>query len=95
MNNTTKRNITLALVALVAAYMFFPSKKEGFTVYGTTWCGYTTKQRDHLNKKYGRNSHAFIDCDKPGNKGKCGGMDGFPVTITKEGKRVEGFDTSI
>ena len=95
MNKLTQRNIILAVLVVVFIYMCFPSKKEGFTVYGTTWCGYTTKQRDHLNNKYGRNSHAFIDCDKPGNKGKCVGMKGFPVTVTKQGKRVDGFNQSI
>ena len=95
MNKITQRNIILVVLVAAFVYMCFPSKKEGFTVYGTTWCGYTTKQRDHLNNKYGSNSHAFIDCDKPGNKGKCVGMKGFPVTITKKGKRVDGFNQSI
>ena len=91
----TKRNIgILALVVLVFCYTR-SKRQEGYTVYGTTWCGYTTKQTDHLDKKYGSGSHTFVDCDKPENKGKCSGMDGFPVTITKDGTRVEGFNETI
>ncbi len=91
----TKRNIgILALVVLVFCYTR-PKRQGGYTVYGTKWCGYTTKQTDYLTKQYGRGSHTFVDCDKPGNKGKCSGMDGFPVTITMDGTRVEGFNETI
>lgn len=91
MNFTTKRNLVILAAVVLVFCMYNRPKKEGYTVYGTTWCGYTTKQRDYLNNKYGRGSHTFVDCDKT----KCPGMDGFPVTITKEGQRVEGFNETI
>ena len=62
-----------------------------FTVFGTTWCGYTTKQREHLDKKYGKGSHDFIDCDTQ----DCGDIDSFPVTETPRGERVRGFNEPI
>jgi len=33
-----------------------------WTVYGTTWCGWTTKQLEYLKKK--SIDHKFIDCEK-------------------------------
>ena len=62
-----------------------------FIVYGTEWCGYTTKQREHLNNKYGSNSHDFIDCDKE----TCPGINAFPVTKTPSGDMVKGFNTDL
>ncbi len=93
------KTLIIALIMLgIAIYMFnrYGSKtgpKKGFTVYGTDWCSYTTKQRAHLDNKYGPNSHKYINCEK--NKGKCKGMTGFPVTVTKDGKRVKGFNTDL
>ena len=63
-----------------------------FVVYGTEWCGYTTKQRKHLDNKYGAGSHEFVDCDS----GDCPqGIDAFPVTKTPNGDMVKGFNTEL
>ena len=64
-----------------------------FTVLGTEWCGYTTKQRKHLDDKYGKGSHTYIDCDKE--KGKCEGLSAFPVTRDASGKETKGFNKDL
>lgn len=71
-----------------------PSPASGkFTVYGTDWCGFTTKQRKYLDNKYGPNSHTYVNCDE--DKGSCAGMDAFPVTKTANGEMVKGFSTEL
>jgi hypothetical protein len=56
-----------------------------WTVYGTTWCGWTTKQLEYLKKK--SIDHKFIDCEK----GKCDGIDAFPVMESPNGERITGY----
>jgi len=56
-----------------------------WTVYGTTWCGWTTKQLEYLKKK--SIDHKFIDCEK----GKCDGIDAFPVMDSPNGERITGY----
>jgi len=56
-----------------------------WTVYGTTWCGWTTKQLEYL-KKNGID-HKFVDCEK----GKCDGIDAFPVIESPNGERITGY----
>lgn len=64
-----------------------------WTVYGTTRCGWTNKQLDHM--KSNGITHEFIDCDVDSNKSKCKGMDGFPtMRHTGTGKEVVGYTTS-
>ena len=92
---------TAAAVFIIAAYAVIRMKKSKspaavsgnakFIVYGTEWCGYTTKQRKHLDDKYGAGSHEFVDCDK----GNCPGVEAFPVTKTPSGEMVKGFNTEI
>jgi glutaredoxin len=36
-------------------------KAGELTVYGTSWCGWTKKQRDYLNDK--GMAYTFVDCD--------------------------------
>lgn len=98
-----KKHMMLGIAVIVfAACVFAMMKKskpksplpEGakFVVYGTEWCGYTTKQRKHLDDKYGAGSHEFVDCDK----GDCpNGVDAFPVTKTPSGDMVKGFNTEL
>ena len=66
-----------------------PSGK--YTVYGTDWCMYTKKQRDHLDQKYGSGSHVYVNCDNE----NCDGIDAFPVTKTPSGDIVKGFNVDI
>jgi hypothetical protein len=96
-----KKHIMLGIAAIViVACMFVMMRKpksalppgEKFIVYGTEWCGYTTKQRKHLDNKYGPDSHEFVDCDK-GNCPK--GINAFPVTKTPNGDMVKGFNVDI
>ena len=56
-----------------------------WTVYGTTWCGWTTKQLEYLKKK--GIEHKFVDCEK----GKCDGIDAFPVMDSPTGERITGY----
>ena len=56
-----------------------------WTVYGTTWCGWTTKQLEYLKKK--GIEHKFVDCEK----GKCDGIDAFPVIESPNGERMTGY----
>ncbi len=56
-----------------------------WTVYGTTWCGWTTKQLEYLKKK--GIEHKFVDCEK----GKCDGIDAFPVIESPNGERITGY----
>jgi len=60
-------------------------KKGTWTVYGTTWCGWTTKQLEFLKKK--GIEHKFVDCEK----GKCDGIDAFPVMESPSGERFTGY----
>ena len=56
-----------------------------WTVYGTTWCGWTTKQLEYLKKK--GIEHKFVDCEKS----KCDGIDAFPVMESPSGERFTGY----
>ena len=56
-----------------------------WTVYGTTWCGWTTKQLEFLKKK--GIDHKFVDCEKS----KCDGIDAFPVMESPSGERFTGY----
>lgn len=92
------RNTMLGLFALAVLVVVVMTLKRNpssnsnkFVVYGTEWCGYTTKQRKHLDNKYGPGSHKFIDCDKT----HCPGINAFPVTKTPGGDMVKGFNVDI
>lgn len=98
----TRNRIIIAIVialAVFAIYRKYQAKtvsgenNKGFVVFGTDWCGYTTKQRKHLDSKYGANSHTYVNCEV--NKGACKNMDGFPVTKTPEGNMVVGFNSTL
>ena len=56
-----------------------------WTVYGTSWCGWTTKQLEYLKKK--GIPHKFIDCEKD----NCDGIDAFPVMESSSGEKVKGY----
>jgi hypothetical protein len=87
--------IIISLAILCYYYMgqaksTLPGGKK-FTVYGTSWCGYTTKQREYLNKKYGKGSHTYVDCET----GDCSGITAFPVTQTPSGEKIKGFNETL
>ena len=70
-----------------------PSAGSGgnWAVYGTTKCGWTNKQLDHM--KSNGIKHEFIDCSK--DSSKCKGMDGFPtLRHTGTGKEIVGYTTT-
>lgn len=86
--------IIIALIVLCYYYMGQTAstmKGDKFIVYGTTWCGYTTKQREYLDRRYGKGSHTFVDCDKE----NCPGITAFPVTQTPQGTKVKGFNETL
>ena len=60
-------------------------KKIEWTVYGTSWCGWTTKQLEYLKKK--NIPYKFIDCEK----GNCDGIEAFPVMKNSKGEKVVGY----
>jgi hypothetical protein len=59
--------------------------KGMWTVFGTTWCGWTTKQLEYLKNK--GIEHKFVDCEK----GKCDGIDAFPVMESPTGEKITGY----
>lgn len=85
---------SISLVSLLLVYMNHKPTKSAkkFTVYGTSWCGYTKKQRKHLDSKYGKGSHVYVDCDKGGCPPE---VTAYPVTELASGKRVTGFNTTL
>jgi hypothetical protein len=96
---TNKGQLLFGVVLGAVVYILFISRnksasvgggsKAQFTVYGTEWCGYTTKQRDALGDR-----HTYIDCDL--NKDKCQGINGFPVTVNNAtGQRHKGFNPNL
>ena len=63
-----------------------PKCHEKWTVYGTEWCGWTTKQLDYM-KKNGK-AHDFIDCEKE----QCDGRDSFPTLVNSNGEKLSGYN---
>jgi hypothetical protein len=59
--------------------------KTVWTVYGTTWCGWTTKQIQYLIKK--KIPYKFIDCEKD----NCDGIESFPFMESSSGEKVVGY----
>jgi len=101
LNKLLKNKIFQAVVAILIAirlYDFLKPKKVDtsnvdLVVYGTDWCGYTTKQRKHLDSKYGPGSHVYVNCEE--HPEKCKDMKGFPVTEKADGSVIVGFNSQI
>ncbi len=55
------------------------------TIYGTDWCGFTTKQRKEFDDKH--IDYDYIDCDK--NKQQCAGISAFPVVKNFSSQNLE------
>ena len=83
------------ILGAINAYIYLNTGKEPkepkepskgyWTVFGTTWCGWTTKQLEYLKNK--GIDHKFVDCEK----GKCDGIDAFPVMESPTGERITGY----
>ena len=83
------------ILGAINAYIYLNTGKEpkepkepskgSLTVFGTTCCGCTTKQLDYLKKK--GIVHKLVDCEK----GKCDGIDAFPVMESPTGERITGY----
>ena len=80
----TKLIITaLILIAVLLGIYFMSGKtqgsststKNGWTVFGTTGCSWTTKQLAEMESK--GITYKFVDCDKESQN--CVGMSGFPT----------------
>lgn len=103
MVHNTVKFAMIIITVVISLYIFkycknrmsknVPPGTVKFTVLGTDWCGYTTKQRKHLDDKYGKGSHTYIDCDK--DKDKCNGISAFPVTRTSDGREFKGFNKDL
>lgn len=75
--------LVATILILIAFHMFY--KKPTYKVYGTYGCGWTRKQLDHLG-----NRAKFYNCDN----GECpSDIQAYPVTISPDGKRHEGYTT--
>jgi hypothetical protein len=97
MLNRYKNMLPFVILGAINAYIFLNTGKSTkvqketnkgtgvWTVYGTTWCGWTTKQLEYLKNK--SIDHKFIDCEK----GKCDGIDAFPVMDSPNGERITGY----
>ena len=85
--------LPFVILGAINTYIFLNTGKStkvqketgAWTVYGTTWCGWTTKQLEYLKKK--GIDHKFVDCEK----GKCDGIDAFPVMESPNGERITGY----
>ena len=83
------------ILGAINAYIYLNTGKEPkesgeiskgmWTVFGTTWCGWTTKQLEYLKNK--GIEHKFVDCEK----GKCDGVKAFPVMESPTGERITGY----
>ena len=54
-------------------------------VYGTTWCGWTTRQLEYMKKH--NKAYEFIDCEK----GQCNGIKSFPTLVSSDGEHISGY----
>ena len=86
--------IVIVILILANAYIFMNTGKastqaapgeKGWTVFGTMGCGWTRKQLEHMKKV--NKPFTFVDCDK----GKCDGMDAYPVIVAPDGEKHVGF----
>jgi hypothetical protein len=59
------------------------------TIYGTDWCGFTTKQKKAFDDK--GIEYDYINCDT--NPEQCAGIQGYPVVTNSpaDGQGWEGF----
>ena len=54
-------------------------------VYGTTWCGWTTRQLEYMKKH--NKAYEFIDCEKE----QCNGIKSFPTLVSSDGENISGY----
>ena len=54
-------------------------------VYGTTWCGWTTRQLEYMKKH--NKAFEFIDCEKE----QCNGIKSFPTLVSSDGEHISGY----
>lgn len=81
--------VAAAVVCILYTSRGSPAGDAEFTVYGTSWCGYTTKQRDALGDR-----HVYVDCDL--DKAQCQGINSFPVTVNNTtGEKHRGFNPNL
>jgi hypothetical protein len=59
--------------------------KRKWIVYGTNWCGWTTKQIEYMKKN--NKAFEFIDCEK----GQCNGIKSFPTLMSPNGEKITGY----
>jgi len=61
------------------------------TIYGTDWCGYTTKQKKAFEDA--KIPFDYVNCEK--SPGKCKGIHAYPVVknFPNEGDSWDGFKT--
>jgi hypothetical protein len=86
--------IVVAIVVLLVIYMMMKMKKpgekmtkDGWTVYGTTSCGWTTKQLKEMDDN--GITYKFIDCESASEN--CVDISGFPTLKNDDGTVKVGF----
>ena len=88
--------IVVAIVVLLVIYMMMTKTKkkpgekmtkDGWTVYGTTSCGWTKKQLKEMDDK--GITYKFIDCESESEN--CVDISGFPTLKNDDGTVKVGF----
>ena len=80
-------------IVFLSIYFFMPSSPlvssgaSEWTVFGTTGCGWTGKQRAEMESK--GITYKFVDCDKDNQA--CIGISGFPTLKNDDGTVKVGF----
>ena len=92
-----KKNAIIVIVVVIIGDILL-KKKELFTtttdkikIYGTDWCGYTTRQKEYFDNK--KKSYKYINCDKKKDECTNLGIKAYPVTYITT--RYDGYNDDI
>jgi hypothetical protein len=83
-----KNLLTFLIIGTVILYLLnyrLTTPSSRWTVYGTTECGWTRKQLQHM--KDNRISHTFVNCDEE----NCGNIQAYPTLKDPSGQMIVGF----
>ena len=99
----------VALVALVILFRSKSKGSSGFPmiplgpssgsgkwyIYGTDWCGYTTKMKRYFESK--STEYIYVNCESSDGKTKCRELKitGYPVVVSPTGAITRGYREDI
>ena len=92
-----KKNAIIVIVVVIIGVILL-KKKELFTttdeikIYGTDWCGYTTRQKEYFDNK--KKSYEYINWDEEKKKCTDLGIKAYPVTFIGT-TRYDGYNDDI